>query len=185
MRIVRVAAPPWVAWAALSALLLVGACKKDHAEATPVSEASLPIPPLPKAAPRPWYVGEWAGSYEAEPFQLELPKSEREVDGNQILVGQGQLELTIAEDRNVVGQMTGALGALELHGELDGDALRLWLAPREPLVGGIQKGTLVLVRDGDALRGQLRASTDDSRRLRSARVSLAKKAPGDSAVQHP
>lgn len=159
------------------------ACRE---QATPAPEAAPSAAPSSRAvtapsatagaAERAWYEGSWSGTYESALHRIELPvggvRAWKDDDGK-AGSGTGTLNLSIAQDGRVSGEAEGPLGPLTVSGELDGETLRVHLAP-DGGGGKDFRGVLVAGREGDRLRGTLRASTGDSLVVRAAPVELNK-----------
>ena len=167
---------------AACALAVLGAsvsCKKDEPKpsATKAGPATAPKPPEKKL---PWYAGDWSGTYKAEVFRLEMTAAEGAVkdwekDDGSALAGEGSLKLSIAEDRSVSGEATGALGDLVAAGEIDEETLRVRLSPKSPATAEqVGRATLIAKRKGEQLEGKVRTSTGDALKVRVAQVTLTK-----------
>ncbi len=177
----------------LGSLSMVVRCRKEDPKpvAAPTASASAIAPAsviAPASKTAPWHEGAWSGGYEAEVAQIGLsagkggPK-EPDPDDGKALVGKGNLQLTIAEDHRVSGMCTGSLGPLRASGELDGETLRVWLAPEAGNGAGVTcRGALVATRHGERFEGTVRTSTIDSWRPRVASVTLSKAKPANPVV---
>jgi hypothetical protein len=166
--------------AVLSGLILLAACKREtpSAPAEALSGAVSQAAPAPSAAPtaaRPWYAGTWSGTYDAVLAKAEAgPGALREwaKDDGKAGAGKGTLELTVDERGLANGQADGALGAHAVSGSADADSLRLSLAPKQAEDTKAFRGAVVVKRDGDVLRGTLRAGSGDGVTLRQANLEL-------------
>jgi hypothetical protein len=142
--------------------------------APPSAAPSASASSAPAAA---WYVGTWAGPYDARPVRIETPgKSDglqawAKGDGG-TMSGTGSITVTVDAARRVIGSAQGSLGDLLLAGEVDGDTLRVQLRPKDPAGLGSFAGTLVLRRNGSRLEGLVRGSSGDSQTVREAPVKL-------------
>jgi hypothetical protein len=167
------------------ALFFALACKREAPSgAVPATSAgSAQAAAAPSAAPsaaRPWYAGSWAGTYDAGLTPAEAaPGALREwaKDDGKAASGKGTLELTIDDHGLASGQANGPLGAHAVNGSADADTLRLALAPKEVDDLKAFRGAVVVKRDGDVLRGTLRAGSGDGVTLRQANLELRRKPP--------
>lgn len=160
---------------------LLGACRKEEPKPSPIPAAR---PTSTKEAVRllPWHVGTWTCAFDAEVFKtdpssVKKPPTTPKDDDGRLFVGKGRLELSITDGGQVSGQATGALGTLRASGELDEELLRVWLAPKSSTDDQVGGATLVAARNGTKFEGKLRASTNDSRRLRVASITLERVDP--------
>ena len=165
---------------ALLIVVLAGsvlACRRE--EAPPAPSASVVAPPSAAPKPKPWYEGTWSGSYVAE--QLKLPEEpgavrEWKKDDGTASSGKGSVNLSVDAEGRAAGEAEGPLGALAVSGSVDGESLRLAFAPNGSGAATDFRGVLVAAREGDALKGVLRASSGDSLTVRSAQVELRRAA---------
>jgi hypothetical protein len=162
------------------ALLIALACKREAPDGAEqrTSAGSAPAATAPSAAPsaaRPWYAGSWTGTYDAVLTQAEAaPGALREwaKDDGKAASGKGTLELVIDDHGMARGQANGPLGAHAVNGSADADTLRLALAPKETDDLKAFRGAVVVKRDGEVLRGTLRAGSGDGAMLRQANLEL-------------
>jgi len=158
--------------------IVVVGCRREEAPA-PSPSASARVAPVPSAAPKPWYEGTWTGSYEAELHRLPSdPGAAREwkKDEGTTATGKGSINLSVDAEGRATGEAEGPLGALGVSGSVDGESLRLSFGPRSGGSATDFRGVLVALREGEALRGTLRASSGDSLTARSAKVELGRAA---------
>lgn len=175
------------------ALLLALACSRQEQEASPTASAPPSSSVLPKAAsatsaapsatspepakPDSWFAGTWHGTYQAQRYEIEVPKNEgaREwkSDDGGTHSGEGKITLDVSVTGALRGTATGPLGPLVLSGEVDGETLRVRARPRDPGERAFH-GFVLLTRQGGRLKGRLQAATGDSRTVRDAAVELSK-----------
>ena len=152
----------------------------DKKAASTASVSAAPAKPKP-----PWYVGTWQGKYETQHFLIEMTKKQGAVknwasDEGEEGAGKGTLSLTISKEKSVQGKASGALGDLEVVGELDEDTLRLRLRPKTPTEASFA-GVIIAKRKGEAFEGTIQASSGDSLKVRDAPIKLTKSgAAGDA-----
>jgi|GEM_PF-989246 len=170
-----------------AALCAAVGCKKTQPnDAVPSSGAAAPAASgsAPKAvalAAKPWFVGGFAGQYEAKPATVEIKVGalkEWTKDDGKLSSGPGKLSLQIDEVGQVDGTSEGALGAGHVSGKVEDDTLRVQLSPADD--AGLH-GVLVATRDGDGFKGSIEASSGDSLRVRTAAIELKKSPAGDRA----
>lgn len=172
-------------WLGSLVLLLAFGCEKPapppapaaSASAVPVASAPPPPPPSAKPAEQSASAGKWSGSYEAQHYQIEVPKGEgaREwaTDDGGAHAGKGSISLVVSEDGEIRGSSSGALGEHSVVGEVDGETFRVRFAPKQPgdrAFGGFT----ILTREGQAMKGRLQASTGDSKTVRDALISVSR-----------
>lgn len=187
---------PFVAHCLLLAAATLVGCDKQAPTPSPNASASAasisasvakPVASVPEKK-RPWFAGDWSGTYDAQHYLIETPKNEgaREwaTDDGGTHSGEGQLSLRVDDAGVISGWARGPLGEQTVSGEVDGETFSVRLAPKTPgerAFGGI----LVLRRKGDALSGRLQASSGDSRTVRDALVEVhrgAASGAGSTAV---
>ncbi|MEI9953742.1 MAG: hypothetical protein WDO74_33380 [Pseudomonadota bacterium] len=165
--------------AACSALFGVASCKTPASDAAPSPQAS-PVavvgsaPAAVAAHVKPWFVGGFAGQYEAKTATVEIKVGavkEWTKDDGKLSSGAGKLSLQIDDAGQVDGTSEGALGAGHVSGRVEDDTLRVQLSPTDD--AGLH-GVLVATRDGDGFKGSIEASSGDSLRVRSAAIELKK-----------
>jgi len=174
--------------AVFGVLFGVTSCKTPTNDGTASSKASAAaIVSSPPAAatlpPKPWFVGGFAGQYEAKTAIVEIKVGaikEWTKDDGKLSSGPGKLVLRIDEAGQVDGTSEGALGAGHVSGKVEDDTLRVQLSPAED--AGLH-GVLVAVRDGDGFKGSIEASSGDSLRVRTAAIELKKSPVGDHEAQ--
>lgn len=159
--------------------LVTVACDKQPTKADPASEPAAPVASAePAPPPAPAMPTAWSGKYVSKVGAVNPPANARnkiwEKDPGTDAVGEGTLEVSL-DDKRVTGTLTGPLGECHLSGELDGDNLRANLVPNDPNADSAMTGFLVLTRDGDVFKGELRASDREGRIVREAKVDLAPK----------
>ncbi len=168
--------------AAVSAL----SCKQQSEQPQPAasgSVASAAAAPSASADALPqksWYEGSWSGSYSAERYAIELPIGSvpawSKDDGSKAS-GPGELKLTVDADGLVSGSAKGALGSHVVRGRVMEDTMRLELLPEEPSSEAL-RGAGLTQREGESLKGELRASSGDSLTVRKASLTLTKQPGG-------
>jgi hypothetical protein len=170
--------------AACGASLTAVSCKTPSTDAVPNpgTSAAAPVASAPKApapAAKSWFVGGFAGDYEAKPATVQIKVGalkEWTKDDGKLSSGPGKLNLKIDEAGKVEGTSEGALGAGHVSGKVEDDTLRVQLSPADD--AGLH-GVLVATRVGDGFKGSIEASSGDSLRVRSAAVELKKSPVGD------
>jgi hypothetical protein len=167
----------------LLGLVLLVACKQESAPPPAASQASASAAPSASvaAAPaKPWYAGSWSGTYAAERHVIELPigavAAWAKDDGTRAS-GPGELKLTVDDEGLVSGSAKGALGAHSVRGRVIDDALSLELVPEEATIEAL-RGTGLTRREGEGLKGELKASSGDSLTVRKASFTLSKQPGG-------
>lgn len=158
---------------------LVAACQKappSESTAAPASASAAPSA-KPAAPERPWFQGSWRGTFDAQPFRIELPaggvKEWKQDDGKRAS-GPGTLELEIAADGTLSGKGSGALGELVASGHAETDRVAISLRAAEP--EGFH-GFVLAAQTPEGLRGTLQASSGDSLVVRRADVTFTRAAP--------
>ncbi len=156
------------------------------ASATPSALASSSAGAAPSAKPAPWYVGSFAGRYVSAHYKIPLEKKAGAIrewadDEGKAAAGPGTVKLTIAEDKSVTGESSGALGDMKLTGALDGDVLSVRLLPKKG--GPIASAFFTAKRDGEGFTGQIRASSGDSTVVRLAGLTLTKGSDPSKAAE--
>lgn len=166
-------------------LALVSACKQQAEGPAPTASQSAAPVAAPSASAaavekKPWYEGSWSGSYAAERYLIELPigavSSWAKDDGSRAS-GPGELKFSVDADGVVSGSAKGALGTHVVRGRVEEDSLRLELVPAEPTTEAL-RGAGLTQREGDGLKGELRASSGDSLTVRKASLTLTKQPGG-------
>jgi hypothetical protein len=164
---------------ALACVVALG-CKNEPKP----SESSGSAEPAPSAAPvasvapkkeAPWYAGSWTGSYEAAQNKLDpAPGALREwgKDDGTKGSGKGTLKLSIDEKGVLQGESEGALGSHAVTGTADAETIRITFEPKKPGDLTTFRGTAVVRRDGEAVRGPLKAGSGDGTTLRQANLEL-------------
>jgi hypothetical protein len=164
-------------------LLLSAGCQRESSSTGASTAAVAPAPPASSVAPakaRPWYAGTWSGTYDAVSNQPEPgPGALREwaKDDGQAAIGKGTLELTVDDEGVARGKASGPLGAHAVSGSADSDTLRLVLAPETTADAKSFRGAVVVKREGELLRGTLRAGSGDGATLRRAGLELRRQPP--------
>ena len=159
-------------------------CKQQGGEPAPAtSQSAIPVAApsaSAAAAQKPWYQGNWSGSYTAERYVIELPigavASWSKDDGSRAS-GPGELKLTVDADWLVSGSAKGALGTHAVRGNVLEDSLRIELVPEQATPDAL-RGAGLTQREGDGLKGELKASSGDSLTVRKASLTLTKQ-PGE------
>lgn len=176
----------------VSALALVACSKSDPPapqSTTPASSAAAPAGSAPAAAPSaassaatgaaaPASAGAFAGKYETKASTLYLPDTKEmqrvkwRGDESSEGLGAGDLSLTIEPDGSVHGEATGALGAMRVVGQAEGDSLAASLQRKTPNEPGFT-GTLHAVKKDGALVGEMNVTSHDASVLRTGTFQLA------------
>ncbi len=137
-------------------------------------KTSSEAPPTPKSTLQ----GTWTATFKSEVAKVTLDPGVSDKawasDKGEVAVGEGTLELTITESGLLKGTMKGALGDLVVAGMADGDAVNGNFSSEQP-EPTTMSGTIELTKKGDALEGELRASSGDAKLVRRATLSLKKK----------
>lgn len=167
--------------AALLAALFALQCKqspsdeKHTAGSAPHAAAPAPSAAAP-SAPKHWYEGRWAGTYEAALQRIELEvggvRAWKEDDGK-AASGPGTLTVSVTPEGIATGESDGPLGPLHVSGTADAERLRLTLSPRGDAPNGF-RGTLVAEGKDGLAKGALSASSGDSLTVRKGTVELRK-----------
>jgi hypothetical protein len=139
--------------------------------ASPTASASA-APALPEAGP-------WRGKYSAKRADVTLPEgvtwgSWKKDDGARV-AGDGQIDLEVANDGDVSGRVTGALGDLVVRGRLEDGVVAAAITPADPLVEPAMHGVLRGTAGKDAIEVELRLSSHDGDLVRSATAVLARR----------
>ena len=169
--------------------IAVTACKQEGESPKALGASATPggsNAPVASAGPAPperdaWYAGKWSGTYETRSHRIDLSTkvgglAEWAADDGKRGSGAGTLSLVAGADGTVTGVATGPLGNVDLRGAFDGDALAVRFAPKDADDGAFS-GVLVARRDGDAIAGDLNASSPDGRSARSGTVKLHRGEP--------
>ncbi len=162
---------------ALGCVVALG-CKKEPQPSGAAASAASSAPLASAAPPQkvlPWYAGAWTGSYEAAQNKLEpAPGALREwgKDDGSKGSGKGTLKLSIDEQGVLQGESEGALGNHTVTGTADAETIRITFEPKQPGDLTTFRGTAVVRRDGDAVRGPLKAGSGDGTTLRQANLEL-------------
>ena len=159
-------------------------CKTPASDTAPApSTSSAPAvasaPAALAARAKPWFVGGFAGQYEAKPATVQIKVGavkEWAKDEGKLSSGPGKLSLQIDDSGQVDGTSEGALGVGHVSGKVEDDTLRVQLSPADDT--GLH-GVLVATRDGDGFKGSIEASSGDSLRVRTAAIELKKSPVGD------
>jgi hypothetical protein len=158
-------------------LLLAVACQKapkadDVAVGSALPRASVAAS---AAAPaKPWFEGNWQGTFQAELNRLELAVGgvkEWKQDDGKTSAGEGKLSLAVGPDGDVTGTAIGALGELTVAGRIDGDRAALTLTSARS--DGFH-GVIVASQTPQGLKGSLNASSADSLQVRKGSVTLTR-----------
>lgn len=153
------------------------ACDKKATDSGVEPAASAAAPSEPEPPPPPPKPTAWTGKYVAQVGEVNPPANARnkvwQKDPGTANVGDGTVEVSLDEKTGTVkGTATGALGELQLSGELDDTHLRANVAPKDPNAEDAMTGFLVLDREGDTFKGSLRVSDREGVIVREAKVEL-------------
>jgi hypothetical protein len=157
-------------------LVMAAACDRGAGPA-PGGEPSAPATAATaSAAPRSPHAGRWSGAFVAEKAEVQVPEGVDyrawEDDDGKKATGDGKLSIDVADDGSVSGKASGALGDLDVSGQVDDDEVRVMLVPRDPESDEAMSGTLVGEVRGNSIEGQLVASNSDATFARRAKTSL-------------
>lgn len=160
-------------------VLALSACNKSDPAPAPTA-ASVAAPASSSASPpepeKPWYAGAWSGTYAAERYAIELPIGNvpawKKDDGTKAS-GSGKISLEVSPEGTVSGSADGPLGKHVARGSVEADTLRVEFVP-EGVGADTFRGVMLVTREGDSAKGELRASSGDSLTVRRADVTLAK-----------
>ena len=169
----------WRLGALLGLVLTVGCEEKPAAtgEGSATSASATPVASV-SAAPKPWFVGTWKGSYDATHFRIEMEKKEGAVaawekDDGGVAAGKGEVTLSINDKGEVTGSSSGPLGKQTAVGELDDKQLSVRFVPEDE--DAMATAYLHAEKKGDGFSGNIQASSGDSLKVRKASLSLTKK----------
>ncbi len=171
--------------AGIAVAAFVACQEKTSGDAGPSASASASSAPVASAeAPpeKPWFAGEWAGSYDAKHFLIDMKPKEGaqpawKKDDGTLGSGKGKIALTIDDKGEISGSAEGPLGPMRASGQADKDSvsLRFQATPAKEQKD-VFNGFAVLKRAGDKLAGSFKASSGDSKLVRQAKVELEKSA---------
>jgi hypothetical protein len=123
--------------------------------------------------------GSWAGSYEAKKTVIALAKGVKDrawaADDGSKQSGKGDVEVSVAPDGTVTGQVSGALGQGQLVGVVEEGRCTASLVPDDPAREGAMTGTLVADVKGTEIDGLIRAASADGVVVREAPVRLKRR----------
>ncbi|NUP09946.1 MAG: hypothetical protein HOW73_28190 [Polyangiaceae bacterium] len=178
----------------LAVPLLVACSSEDNAQQgtanpdAPASTSALIVtPPSPsasgaaetKAAPIP-FAGSWKGTFDAKkaPVSLDPGVVERswKADDGKAASGPGTIQLVVAPDGIVTGDLSGSLGEAKLTGFVEERRLTATFTPSSQDADPAMHGTINLEAGADDWSGELRASSGDATLVRSSTLTL-KRAP--------
>jgi len=146
---------------------------------TSSSTAPLASSSTPRSLPRNPYAGAWRGKYKATQASVTVPKGVAykwwEGDDGASASGDGQIELTVAEDGSVAGTSSGALGNLTIRGMVEEDVLRAGVTPTDQASEASMTGVLVGTVTEKSIEAQLRVSSHDAALVRRSAVRLTRK----------
>ena len=122
----------------------------------------------------------FTGAYEAKLGAVRTPEDSPKFDDvTEGALGPGTLTLVLpAEDGEVSGTASGALGASTLHGATSGAVVTAQLRPDSgatPVMWGLLSATIEGTGDARTITGTLRESSDDGHVVREATFTLKKK----------
>lgn len=178
----------------LVALTALGCAKEESAKPAPaVSAPPAVTPPMsaapsgsaapaasgsaPAAAPA-GEKGSFEGTFTSKVAKVTPPAEAKvklwEKDPGKDGVGAGTIKLTIS-GRVVSGEVTGALGALVVSGDLDDKVLTARLDPKDPNAQDAWTGTLTGKVEADGIAIVLRVASRNANLAREADAKLAKR----------
>jgi hypothetical protein len=178
-------------WLLVLSLTWLMACDGGGGAATSASatsvvssatDASAVAAATASAAPKSRFEGAWKGSFAAKKGEVTLPEGVPypwwTKDEGDDAAGNGEVVLNVAPDGVVDGQVSGALGALQVRGLLDEAGLSAGVVASDAEQGPGMNGVLVGELDKDVtanvLTAELRVSSHDAALVRSAQVKLTK-----------
>jgi hypothetical protein len=125
------------------------------------------------------FAGSWRGAFTAERGAVTVPSGvpyrawEKDPGG---ALGEGAIELTIADDGAISGSLKGALGELVVAGRMEDGALAAGLSPSDPDAENAMTGVLTGDAKGEAIAVELRVSSGDGRVVRKGTSELRRQA---------
>jgi hypothetical protein len=123
--------------------------------------------------------GKWEGRYDAKKGSVALPPKLRDKalanDDGKTAVGQGAIEITILAGGDVLGKMSGPLGAGTISGKVDGSTLRAGVRADDPSAPNAMSGVFTGERKGETFACELRVAGPDGTVIRESTVELARK----------
>jgi hypothetical protein len=123
--------------------------------------------------------GRWEGRYDSKKGTVALPPKLRDKalasDDGKAAVGQGAIEIDIAAGGDVLGKMSGALGAGTIIGKVDASTLRAGVRPDDPSAPNAMSGILTGERRGETFTCELRVAGPDGTMIRESTVELKRK----------
>ena len=130
------------------------------------------------ARPKSTLQGTWTATFKSELAKVTLEPGVSDKawasDKGDAAVGEGTIELTIAESGLVKGTLKGALGELLIAGMAEGDVVNGTFTAERPEPATFS-GTIELANKAGVLEGELRASSGDAKLVRRGTLSLKKK----------
>ena len=146
---------------------------------TAAVSASAPASASVPARPSDPLAGRWEGAYEAKKGAVSLPPKVKDkalaADDGKASSGAGTVEIGVGASGEVMGKITGALGACTVHGKAEEGVLRAQIAPEDPRAPGAMTGVLVGKLDGDTIRGEIQVAGPDATVVRQASITLKRK----------
>lgn len=166
---------------AVPAATLAGCAKKTSTESpAPASSSAAPVARPAASAPTAASASAFGGTYTAKAASVDIGNGDKAVkwppNPATGALGAGTIDLGVANPGGEVrGTATGSLGDMVVSGRFDGHDLVANLTPKNPNADDAMTGVMMLVADGAAMRGTLRASGKDARVVREAAVELSRK----------
>jgi hypothetical protein len=187
--------PSALLWPVAAAWVLGCNTASDRRDALPSASVAAipkaPASPAPSAAPTiagsaaspgaatDEIAGSWEGRYDAKKGAVALPPKVKDkalaADLGKVAVGPGLIEITISVGGDVQGKTSGALGAGEISGRVDGAMVRTVVRPDDPRATDAMTGIFIGERRGEIIAGELHVAGPDGTVIRESPVELRRK----------
>lgn len=95
-------------------------------------------------------------------------------DDATVLIGDGDVTLTVHEDGEVSGKSSGALGSLDIRGRVEDGVLSAGIVSSDAHADHAVAGLLTGQRRGPAIEAELRVANHDASLVRRASLRLAR-----------
>jgi len=167
----------------LATVTTCGCHRKDEPAPATHGSSAQSAAPTASAPAKPWYLGHWTGkvhlgsvhpslSREKGAPSAWLPSSDAGLSGTLTI------NMDVDEKGQATGRAEGTLGKFGLRGRTDGNDLRLTLDADSNSVQAMQNAFVVLTREQDTLKGELKGATGDALSLGAGTVVLTHAVPG-------